>query len=233
MPAKRPRRPGPARRAPSSRLRGEGWGEGPGGVRTRSALRARRAPSLRLRGEGWGEGSGECAHPAPHPLAIASRPLPAGGERERVSPVPAVSARFPCDTASAVVRRPHGSFPCFGGRGAVKDGPKARRLRRSRSLTAPLPPKNPHPCARRTSLDRSARRLEWGASMSGRERDTWPSLLDLVRCWPKAPGTASPVGRSARSWRCSTPRIPGRVQRRRRTRLALATCLGPQLLIYA
>ena len=58
----------------------------------------------------------------------------------------------PPRTARGVHRRSHGSFPCFGGRGDVKDGPKARRLRRSRSLTSPLPPKNPHPCARPDSV---------------------------------------------------------------------------------
>src|SRR5215213_3771513 len=69
--------------------------------RSRLLGRARRAPSPCLRGEGWGEGLGDCAHPAPHPLALnsgvpefgiqvrtsetsdlrASRSLPASGER--------------------------------------------------------------------------------------------------------------------------------------------------------
>src|SRR5829696_2192502 len=64
---------------------------------------------------------------------------------------------------------------CFGGRGDVKDGPKARRLRRSRSLTSPLPPKNPHPCARRTGFEGSRHRCASTPRFVARHREDSPA----------------------------------------------------------
>jgi hypothetical protein len=90
---------------------------------------------------------------------------------------------------------------CFGGRGDVKDGPKARRLRRSRSLTSPLPPKNPHPCARRTGFDRSRHRCAWTPRSCGPQRTTFARERALILPGPAAaPLSTLPVagGRACR-----------------------------------
>ncbi len=73
-----------------------------------------------------------------------------------------------------------------------RTGRRPAALRRSRSLTAPLPPKNPHPCARRTSLDRSACRLACGALMGGRE----PRISCCVTCPRRHERSAARASRS-------------------------------------
>jgi hypothetical protein len=54
-------------------------------------------------------------------------------------------------------------------------------------VTEPLPPKNPHPCARRTSLDRSAYRLRMSANPDMGPACGWPPKQ-------KPPGAAARSG---------------------------------------